>query len=188
MDQDANSDFYLEMPEKASQRLSKLWGKPGKLLTRQRVAVLEPRHLQEFDDDERLTDEVVNYCMSSLLESSAITSKIFSQPSFFYTSLLQGSYDTIDHGSVSRWPGIQSCVSLYNAEYLVLPIYDQTIQRWVLVIAGNMTPGERLLAGPTGDVQRPIAFVTVLDSLGSRTDAHRQSHKVVYLSRSRCKI
>ena len=178
MDQDANSDFYLEMPEKASQRLSKLWGKPGKLLTRQRVAVLEPRHLQEFDDDEKLTDEVVNYCMSSLLESSAITSKIFSQPSFFYANLLQGSYDTIDYGSVSRWPGIQSCVSLYNAEYLLLPIYDQTIQHWLLVIAGNMTPGERLLAGPTGDVQRPTAFVTVLDSLGSRTENMRIANHI----------
>jgi hypothetical protein len=177
IDEADTSDFYMDIPEKASQRLSRLWGKPGELLIYRKVAVLEPRHLREFDDDERLTDETFNYCMKSLLESSAVTSKIFILSSFSYTNLQRGSSDTIDHGSVSRWPGNQSCLSLYDAEYLLLPIYDETIQHWFLVIAGNMTPGEHLLAGAI-DAQRSTAFVTVLDSLGSRPENMRVANHI----------
>jgi hypothetical protein len=171
------SNFYMDIPEKASQPFSRLWGKPGELLIYRKVAILEPRHLQEFDDDERLTNETFNYCMKSLLESSAVTSKIFVLSSFFYTNLQRGSSDTIDHGSVSRWPGNQGCLSLYDAEYLLLPIYDETIQHWFLVIAGNVTPGERLLAGAI-DAQRSTAFVTVLDSLGSRPEHMRVANHI----------
>lgn len=178
IDQDASSDFDMEIPEKGSERLSRMWGKPGGLLTYKRIAVLENRHLREFDSDERLTDETVNYFMKSLLESSAITSKVFTQPSFFYKNLQRGSRNTIDQESVSRWPEKQGCVSLDDAEYLVLPIYEETIQHWLLVIAGNMTPGRRVLAEATADVQGPTAFVTVIDSLGSRAGNMRVAEDI----------
>ncbi|KFZ01456.1 hypothetical protein V500_00759 [Pseudogymnoascus sp. VKM F-4518 (FW-2643)] len=166
-DSDSNPGA-AEEPEKLSQHLTKLWGKPGELLRYHRVAILDPRHLREFDESKKLSDESINYCSKSLVDSFSMTSDVFTQSSLFYTKLC-GSGDTIDYDGVSNWARNTGCVSLCDAKYLVLPIHDDKSQHWFLVIAGNVVPGERLMS-KSAEADGPTAFVTTVDSLGHRLE------------------
>jgi hypothetical protein len=178
-DQLSNSDFEMEVLEKRSHQLARQWGKPGKLLLYQRTAILEPRHLCELDDGHKLTDETVNYYMKYLVGSSPIASKIFTQPSFFYTNLQRSFSERINYRSVSSWPEKQGGVSLNDADYLLLPIYDHAAKHWFLIVAGSLVPGQRLLAGTrAGEDKRATAFITTIDSLGSRPENEHAANVV----------